>query len=111
MAGFYNPFSPKPDYAGGIQDIMGQVMQMLMMKKFLGMGQGQGDMGSQMGPQSPMQAGMMPQGMPSGFTGSSPVSGPGMGPTPMSASGGGMDPNFLMRILSGLGQGGMGGGF
>ena len=33
MAGFYNPFSAKPDYASGLQDLAYQVMQFLAATK------------------------------------------------------------------------------
>ena len=33
---FYNRYSPKPDWGGGIQDAVSQFMQFYMMKKMLG---------------------------------------------------------------------------
>ena len=33
MTGFYNPFSAKPDYGSGIQELLGQLAQMIMIKK------------------------------------------------------------------------------
>ena len=61
MAGFNNPFSPKPDYASGFSDIASQIMQMLIMNKmFKGngqQGQGGGRQGStveQLAPTSPL---------------------------------------------------------
>lgn len=57
MAGFHNPFSAKPDYAGGLSDLANMVMQFLMVNK---MGQGGQGAGQKM-PQSP-QMPQMPQG-------------------------------------------------
>ena len=53
MPGFYNPFSPKPDWGGGIQELLGNLAQMIMIKK---MGEPQGR--KLPGAQSPMP---MPQ--------------------------------------------------
>ena len=53
MAGFYNPFSAKPDYGSGIQELLGQLAQMIMIKKM-------GKEGGQPGSQSPMM-GQRPQ--------------------------------------------------
>ena len=52
MAGFYNPFSAKPDYASGLQDLASQVMQMIMMKKMYG---GEESSGGAVRPAQPMQ--------------------------------------------------------
>ena len=80
MAGFYNPFSAKPDWGGGLQDLASQVMQMIMMNRMYkdkgGQGQGQlppgaasamGGAGAQGGKPMPMgqgQASMQPQPKP-----------------------------------------------
>jgi hypothetical protein len=41
MSGFYDPYSPRPDYAGGFQQILQNLMQIMMMKRmFPGAGGG-----------------------------------------------------------------------
>jgi len=71
MAGFYNPFSAKPDYASGLQDLASQVMQMIMMKKMYG-----GESGGQGGPPrqaQPMQDPGAPPFAPQQSMGTTPV--------------------------------------
>ena len=77
--GFYNPFSAKPDYGSGIQELLGQLAQMLMIKKMGNQG-GQPQLppgaasamagaGAQGGMPMPMgrgQASVQPQGAPGG---------------------------------------------
>ena len=76
--GFHNPFSAKPDYAGGLSDLANMVMQFLMASK---MGQG----GQQKAPQIP-QSPQMPQ-PPGGMMGNKMVPGQGGAPTQQPISG------------------------
>jgi len=75
MAGFYNPFSAKPDYGSGIQELLGQLAQMIMIKK-MGQNGGQQQLPPPTQPQQRSQGpmnqavqqapGAMPQGPPPG---------------------------------------------
>ena len=75
MNGFYSPFSDKPQWGAGIQELLGQLAQMIMIKK---MGQQQGS-GQLPPPTQPIQRSQgpinqavqqapatMPQGPPQG---------------------------------------------
>ncbi len=96
---FYNPYMKKPDYASGIQDIINQLMQIMMMKKMFPGQQGGG------ASQQPMTAGR-PDAMMGLAQGG--LQSPQMG----GAQGGGdisqMLP-MLLQILKQSGGGGMGG--
>ena len=72
--GFYNPYMQGPDLGGGMQDLLGQIMQIVMMKKIMG------QQGGQRPPQQPWlpNGGQMPQ---PGLQG--PMAG---GPTPPQVS-------------------------
>ena len=66
MANFYNPYMKTPDFAGGAQDIMNQVMMMRLMQQLMGQNQQ---------PQIPQ-----PQGQPGiGAGAGMPPQTPGMG--------------------------------
>ena len=90
MAGFNNPFSPKPDYASGFSDIASQIMQMLIMNKMFkgnGQQQGQGSRVEQLAPTSPLPpARQMPIPQAGGMGGRPPQMGQAQGrpqPRPM----------------------------
>ena len=65
MANFHNPFSSKPDWAGGLNELVNQVMQFLVLSQMGGNGggsfkQGMALPGAQT-PQMPQQMPTMPQ--------------------------------------------------
>lgn len=76
--GFYDPYSKSPNIGGGINDLVSQLMQILMMKKmFSGQQQGPGAMpGQSMGPSAPMPQPQTPMQQPGGM----PNPSQGMGP-------------------------------
>ena len=97
MAGFYNPFSAKSDYGSGIQELLGQLAQMIMIKKM-------GKEGGQPGSQSPMmgqrpQPGLQGPTMGPGGPGGAPMQqGPQQGPPQM----GGQSPMMPSQPQPGL---------
>ena len=112
---FYNRYSPKPDWGGGIQDAVNQFMQFYMMKKMLGedksadlsnampMGGVMGQGG--MAPGAPGLMGM--GGQPQGMTPPPPMGGaPPMGQPPGGQPGqqGGLPPELLQMIMQMLMQ-------
>ena len=88
MSSWYNPYKKGPDWSQGLNDIVGKLMQMMMMKQLFGQGNQiqppQDPRGQMTGPPqtglSPMQEGPPPPqnpmqgGMPQ--TGLSPMGGP-----------------------------------
>lgn len=114
MNGFHDPYSAKPAYGQGIQDIMNKLMQMIMMSKMFPQ-QGQERTGQTQAP--PMQ-----RGAGANILAQAPQGGqqPGMPPQqPMTPQGGqalgglqGIDPMMLQKLLpmmmGMMGQPGMG---
>ena len=109
MGGFYNPYMKGPDFAGGISDMVGKMLQMLMMKQMFSqdeppgagasgqeqLGGPQRQVGGQMlgGPPSPQgqgQGGGVPPGMASGQM-RPPMPTMGAGPPGMAQAGMGRD--------------------
>jgi len=74
---FYNPYMKTPDFGQGMQDLVNQILQMLMMKQMMGQGRQQqptpppqagGNMMTGAGMQAPpQQMPQMPQGAGSPF--------------------------------------------
>ena len=129
MAGIYNPYQEGPDMAGFTQQMMGQIMQMMMLKKMFAekgvpesqggaqlggpggsiggmMGQGQPQMGPpQMGqppPGPPQMGGPMPQMDLSQQPSTGMTGGFGLDMQPQSM--GGIDPQLMQMLMSILGQ-------
>jgi len=106
---FYNPYSPKPQIGQGIQDMMNQIMQIMMLKKMMGGGQGQ----TQSLGQTPMPGnalGSASMGSGAGLMGAAPPS--MQGPSYPGGMGGGqgqqIDPNIMAMIQKLMSGGGMG---
>jgi len=105
---FYNPYQKGPDMSQGINDFVGKLMQMMMMKQMFGQqggvqAQGGGPLGQAGGPAGPPQmqgqgqGGGPPPGMAGGQMG--PPPGPQM--TGQGQAGGAMpmvDPNKDLKI-------------
>jgi len=139
MSSWYNPYKKGPDWSQGLNDIVGKLMQMMMMKQLFGQGNQiqppQDPMGQMTGPPqtglSPMQGGPPPPqnpmqgGMPQ--TGLSPMGGQGgpppigVGPPGMAQAGMGQqmtqqlmmalqnNPQLLQMLMMMLNPGGAGG--
>ena len=94
---FYNPYSKHPDYGQGINDLVMQFVQMMMMKKYMGQGQGQGQGKPQLG-QTPMpQQGQTAQAGAQNYA----QQAPGIGNMPQQS---GVDPQLLAMISQYLGR-------
>jgi len=89
MANFYNPYKKGPDWSQGLNDIVGKLMQMMMMKQLFGQQQPpqdpnlQGAASGGVGAPSPMQAPV--QRPPQQTMGGMPP--PGMAPQPTMGAG------------------------
>jgi len=105
---FYNRYSPKPDYGGGIQDLVSQFMQFYMMKKMLG-----GDKSQELANASPMGGVMGAGGMAPGAPGLMGMGGQPQGAIPTPPMGGGFGTPSLGQPSPGgmgaspMGQGGL----
>jgi len=88
MANFYDPYKSHPAWGQGISDFANQIMQYLMMKKYMGQGQGQGK--SQMGQTAMPQQGATAQAGAQNFAQQAP---------------GGIDPQMLAMLAKALGLG------
>jgi hypothetical protein len=110
MSSFYNPYSPKVQWGQGIQDMMNQIMQIMMLKKM--MGGGQGGPTQSMG-QTPMPGnalGSASMGSGAGLMGGAPSA--MQGQSYPGAMGGGqgqqIDPQIMALIQKLMSGGGMG---
>ena len=100
MANFYNPYSKNPAWGQGFSEMANQLMQMMMMKKYMGDGAGGG---SKKAP-GPMVGGTGVGGIGQGMG----VDSAGLGQMSPQSQGGGMTPEqqrILMSIISQLGLG------
>jgi len=105
MANFYNPYMKGPDFAGGISDMVGKLLQMMMMKQvFGGMGGAEGQGGGPLGQAggqvgSPQMNAQAQGGGPPPGQGQAQMGGPQMN---AQAQGGGampmLDPNKELKI-------------
>ena len=119
MSPFYNPYMKTPDWGSGIQDIVGQLMQIMMMNKMFP--QSKTTETPEMGPQGmpmprhgmAMQAGAQPQAGGQPPTGGPPMTAQllqGAAPSGMPPTGGPpqMDPQMMQMLMQMLMQGGIG---
>jgi len=112
---FYNPFSSKPDFAQGIEGIINQIMQMMMMKK-LGQQTPTTSVGQTPTNPAAFSAGNRP--MPQGMGGMMPPLNGQYGPTGTTGMSQAGQPNqqalmeqLMPLIMQMFGGGGMGRGF
>ena len=86
----YNPYRQRPDFGQGINDLVMQFVQMMMMKKYMGQGQGQGQGKPQLGQTAMPQQGATAQAGAQNFAQQAP---------------GGVDPQLLAMLSKYLGLG------
>lgn len=101
---FFNPYMKGPDIGQGAGDLMGQIMQMLMMKKM-----GGGQQTQQVPTPLPQQGGMMQGGNMGALMGGASQAAGQMNPSlgggpqgggPQGGGLGGLDPQMLQQMLS-----------